>query len=380
MDGHGGIRVYCLPVERIQVQQQDEVNINSDEIVDDWEQLLENDSSTPSSAQIFIPDCYDLNFDLLKGYIPLQEGGNHVGFAGRIRDRTSGMRWMVKNYRKLKCKDNTRLFDIDFMAGNGFIRTIMTSQYSHQPDEAHIAIILFKGTFYIWDITNAERDSELNNKRSFCGLRFEDFVSRGLDGKENEPSNGDKNNYVDSIKYYNIVRFKFDIFEMLVTGEVDCVLPGSNAAEGKPPKVQDFIEIKTSAPLENKYNENQMSYLFRSAKTTAWFAQCSLMGVKNVVVGIREEDGDEMKCKKTHAFTLEELRRQSNGSWSKNRCFDSLKKFLYLVKEKVTEDNSEVFSVFTVKGGVISEPVKKTIADDENLPDLSEVVGLFNEL
>lgn len=380
MDGPGGIRVYSLPVERIQVQQQEhELQIDSDVVVDDWEQLAEN-SSPPPETEIFIPDCTDLNFDLLKGYIPMEDGGNHVGFAGRTRDRTACMRWMIKHYQKLKSRDETRLFDVDFMTGNGVIRRIMTSQFSNQSKDGHLAVILLKGTYYIWDVTNGDNDNDLNNKRSFAGLRFEDFVSRGLDGKENEPSNGDQNNYVDCIKYYNIVRFKFDIFEMLVAGEVDCVLPGSNAAEGKKPKVNDFIEIKTSASLEDKYNESHMSHIFRCDKTTSWFAQCILMGVKHIVVGIREEDGDKMSCKKTHAFTVEELRRHSSGSWSKNRCFDSLKKFLYMVKEKVTEENAEVFSIFTVNGGIISEPVKKTISDDESLPNISEVVGLFNEL
>lgn len=259
----------------------------------------------------------------------------------------------------------------------------MTSQFSPYDEETHIAVILFKGTYFVWDFypNESEEETELNNKRSFGGLRFEAFVSRGLDGKENEPSNGDQNNYADSIKYYNVLRFNFDKYKMLVAGEVDCVLPGSSAANGKTPKAEDFIEIKTSAPLENKYDQSRMSSLFRCAKVSAWFAQCIFMGVKHVVVGIRDEDEEKMICQRTHAFTVEELRRNSDGSWSKNRCFNDLKKFLQTVKEKVTEDNAEIINVFVVKGGVLSGPEMKKFSDDrEYLPDISEVVKLMENL
>lgn len=379
MDDPGGIRIYCLPVETIILQRNlFQIDNSSDQgVVDDWEQLADFPSSP---HEILLPDCTDLNFNLLKGYFATEDGGNSVGFAGRIRDRTACMRWMVKHYQKLKCQNGTRLFDIDFSVGNGAIRSVMTSQFDKYAEKAYLAVILFKGTYFIWDVTPGAIGDELNNKRSFGGLRFEDFVSRGVDGSENEPSSGDKNNYADSIKYYNVVRFKFDGYEMLVSGEVDCVIPTSSAAEGKKPKVDDFIEIKTSAPLEDRYHPSHMSHFFRSGKTISWFAQCILMGVKRVVVGIREEHGEKMTCTKVHAFTLEELRQHSDGSWSKNRCFDALKKFLHFVKETVTEDNAEIINVFTVKEGSISEPKKKKCSDDENLPDISEVVDLIQKL
>lgn len=258
----------------------------------------------------------------------------------------------------------------------------MTSQFSPYAEVAYIAVILFKGTYFVFDFdpTN-EKETELNNKRSFGGLRFEDFVSRGIDGEENEPSTGAQNNYADSIKYYNVVSFNFDIFKMLIAGEVDCVIPGSSAANGKKPHVNDFIEIKTSAPLEDKYDQSRMSRMFRFGKISSWFAQCILMGVEHVVVGIRDEEGDKMTCKRTHAFTLEELRQNSNGSWSKNRCFDDLKKFLYIVKEKIVEDNPEIINIFVVKGGLITEPEKKKFSDDcGNFPDVSEVIELMKKL
>ncbi len=262
--------------------------------------------------------------------------------------------------------------------GNGAIRKIMTSQFSAYENVAHIGVILFRGTFYLFDVDfEEEKQTELNNRRSFGGLRFEDFVSRGIDGTKHEPSNGEQNNYADAIKYYNVVRFDFDAFKMLTTGEVDCVIPGSSAAIGKKPKVDDFIEVKTSAPLEDRYDQSRMSQLFRCGKVSTWFAQCILMGVKNVVVGIREEanECETMRVTRTHAFTLEDLRRNSNGFWSKNRCFDDLKKFLNFVKENVTEDNPEIINVFVVKEGVISEPRKTSFAEDcEHLPDFSEVV------
>lgn len=122
MDGSEGIRVFCLPVERMEQNQNNDSD--NDDVVDDWEELVDkvtkcDISNTPlTSTEITIPNCCDLEFDLLKGYIPLKDGGNSVGYSDKNRDRTAGMRWMVKNHQKLKCDDGTRLFDIDFYAGN----------------------------------------------------------------------------------------------------------------------------------------------------------------------------------------------------------------------------------------------------------------------
>lgn len=268
--------------------------------------------------------------------------------------------------------------------GTGAIRSIMTLQFNQYKDAHGIAVILFMGTYYLFQFDVDEKaETELNNRRSFSGLRFEDHISRGLDGSENEPSTGDRNNYNDAMKYYNVVQFNFDIFKMLMSGEMDCVLPGSAAAKGETPRADDFVEIKTSAPLEDKYDQSRMSHIFRCFKVSSWFAQCVLMGVKHVVVGIREEEADceKITVKRTHAFTIEELRRNSNGRWSKNRCFDELKKFLHVVKEKVTVDDPEIINVFVVKDGSISGPEMKKLADDPiKFPDISEVVEMMKTL
>lgn len=406
IDGVDGIRVYNLPVERTETVQINNDRENEEEVVDDWEQLT---IKKEPAQTLIIRDSYDLDFNLLKDYVPLKDGGNKVSFNGKIRDRTAGMRWLIQNYEKLKCENGTRLFDVDFFAGkfiikkiyseidtlssdeyfllikgNGALRSIMTSQFSQYEEVAHIAVILFKGTYYMFDVDPTdEKESEMNNKRSFAGLRFEDFASRGRDGKEYGPSTGEQNNYNDSIKYYNVVKFNFDTFKMLLSGEVDCMLPSSSAANGKKPKAQDFIELKTSLPLENKYDHKRMSRVFRCGKVSTWFAQCALMGMKHIVVGIREEEDEceAITVKRTQAFTLEELRQNSNGFWSKNRCFDDLKKFLHFVKEKVTVDDPETINVFIVKGGIISEPQKKKLADDiAHFPDVSEVVELMENL
>lgn len=117
LDGPGGIRVYNLPFQHRQILTTKDSD--SEEIVDDWEQLTENVVSTPSTrTEIFIPDCCDLEFNLLKGYIPMNKGGNKVGMSGKNRDRTASMRWMVQNYQKIKCDNGDRLFDVDFCAGN----------------------------------------------------------------------------------------------------------------------------------------------------------------------------------------------------------------------------------------------------------------------
>lgn len=365
MDGcGGGLHIYNLPiVENIRTKD------SSDGDVDD------------NGKSVTIPDCQNLNFDLLKGYVPLKDGGNRVSDCG-IYDRTAGIRWLIKHHEDYKCNaPGARLFDIDFFAGNRAIRSVMTSQFS--PYKVFIGVILFRGTYFNYDVSpDMRKECESNNKKSFGGLRFEDHITRKLDGTEGEPSPGEKNNYVDSINYYNVVRFNFDIFKMLLFGEVDCVLPGTSAATGEKAKAGDFVEIKTSAPLENKHDPTRMRPTFCS-KACSWYAKCVLMGIKHIVVGIRDkvDNCNTMTVRRTQSFTLDELRQRSNGFWSESRCFGELKKFLNLVKKKVTEDDPQIINVFAVKGGRVSEPEKKKLEDDrKNLPDISEVVEIMKKM
>lgn len=262
---------------------------------------------------------------------------------------------------------------------------VMACQFNTKFEtDADIAVILFKGTYFLFLIDLCkESTKEVHNKLSFGGIRFEDYVSREVNKENAGPSPGVHNNYADFVKYNNVVRFDFHNFKMLVSGNVDCAIPGSSAAIGKNPKADDFIELKTSAPLEDKYDPSCMSESFSSIKSWSWFGQCVLMGVKNVVVGIRHQDYgcQKLTVKRTHAFTLEELQRNSNGFWSKDKCFDVLKKFLCVVKEKVTVDDPDVINVFQLKDGWIRGPEKKTYADDRvRFPDISKVVELMNKL
>lgn len=260
---------------------------------------------------------------------------------------------------------------------------IMACQFDTKYEkDADIAVILFKGTYFLFviDLCN-ESTKEVYNKFSFGGIRFEDYVTRGMNGEESGPSNGLHNNYVDFKKYSNVVRFNFHNFKMLVSGNVDCAIPGSSAAIGQKPNADDFIELKTSTAIEDKDDPSRMSETFSAIKSWSWFAQSIFMGVETVVVGIRDDGCKKLTVKRTRVFTLEELQESGNGFWSKDKCFDALKKFLCVVKDKVTVDDPDIINVFELKKGWIRGPEKRTYADNPvRYPDISKVVEMMNKL
>lgn len=328
------------------------------------------DNSIPSSSlappiDVVINEYTDLNFDLLQGYIPIKYGGNLVGFK-ISRDKTAIFKWMSKNFEKICCKDRSRLFDLDFSLDNGIVRRVMKSYFDDE--EVRIGVILYKGTYHLFDFKVAEEEDERNNRLSFAGLRFEDFISRQIDGTESKPSRDEGNNYHDSIKCYNVVRFSFGGNKILLRGEVDCVIPGSSASKGKQPNVHDFIEVKTSNP-----------YL-QGCKPGRWFTQCILMGVKHIVVGIKREKGDRIICDDIKAFTIDDLQSLSDGQWTEKKCFTELQKFFSVVKEKVTEESSQAIHTFAFKQGVFSDMVKKNVSEIVQLPDISKHFNHFDML
>lgn len=369
IDKLGCVRVYCFPVEKLRQHQSRRFETNEEEVVNDWEELCEDnsvpDSSPAPSTDVIIRDRVVPNFDLLRGYVPIQDGGNLVGFK-TTRDKTAVFEWMAKNFEKICCKDGSRLFDLDFSLDNGIVRRVMKSYFDDE--QVRIGVILYKGTYHLFDFKVEEDEDERNNKLSFAGLRFEDFISRDINGRESEPSSEEGNNYNDSIKCYNVVRFSFGNNKILLRGEVDCVIPGSSAAQGRKPNVHDFIEIKTTNPYCNGY------------KTGRWFSQCILMGVKHIVVGIKREKGERIICDEIKAFTMEDLRSLSDDIWSEQKCFAELKKFLSLVKEKITEESSHIIHTFTFKEGVFSDMVKKNVSEMLQLPRTSEYFDLFDML
>lgn len=335
---------------------------NEEEVVSDWEELFEDDSIPSSSLappiDVSIPSRFNLNFDLLQGYVPIKDAGNVVAFK-KTRDKTAIFQWMAKNFEKICSKDETRHFDLDFSLDNGIVRRVMKSYFD--PEPVQIGVIFYKGTFHLFDFKIEEDVNERSNKHSFAGLRFEDFISRQINGTESGPSSDERNNYDDSIGCYNVIRFNFGNDKILLRGEVDCAIPGSSAAQGKKPNVHDFIEIKTS----NRH--------FAGIKTGRWFTQCILMGVKHIVVGIKKEMGDKIICNEIQAFTMDDLRlRLSDGIWSEKKCYKKLEKFFKSVKEKITEQSAHIIHMFTFKEGVFSEMVKMNVSENLQLPNISE--------
>lgn len=352
------VRVYNFPVSPCQQQHFKLLeDLNDEEVVDDWEELCEDDSVQSSDVDVTIPNRRGENFDLLQGYVPMEKGGNCIGFR-KTRDKTAVFEWMARNFEKIRSRDEHRLFDLDFSLDNGVVRRVMKSYFDAEPFK--IGVIFYRGTYHLFDFKKEEDPDERSNKHSFAGLRFEDFISRPINKTEREPSDGDRNNYADSVGCYNVIRFNFGKNRILLRGEVDCVIPGSSSARGKTSNVHDFIEVKTSKPYISEM------------KTGRWFTQCILMGVKHIVVGIKHERDDTIICDEIQAFTMDDLRRYSNEIWSEKECYRELEKFFDLVKENFTEESAQIVHMFTLKQGVFENMEKMNVSENLQLRGISE--------
>ena len=313
----------------------------------------------------------DINYDLLEGYT----GDNsHLHAVHQNRDKMgNGVHWMVKNHGLINDPDNIKLFNIDFVCGNGLFKKLFNFPFERDHQKCEFAVTKFKNVIWIKRIEDSERESRQNDAPTYAGCRFEQYVTEQINPAD------------DGKTYYNMMKAEIGGHNghgghtLLYSCEVDCI---KEINEDKEPVLEDFIELKTYGPIRDKYGS--FTEWFKEVPSRRWWAQCAMAGISEIVVGIKDQPRSRpinyIRCKNIERVKVRDIERNAIG-WSRKKAFDILIKFLDTVKEIVVKDDPDVVYLFTVETGQEISYEKLTASDHEQYRVVTEsMIEKLNEL
>ena len=258
--------------------------------------------------------------------------------------------WMANNRDLIRNRSGDKLFNVDIVCGNGFLKRVLLFKLYDRPERLEFKVSRYKDLIFIKRVKNDE--SANNLELEYAGHRFEDYATEYLDNKKGS--------------FYNVLRAEIGGHRLLYTCEVDCI--GERLE--REPEISDFVEIKTSDPIR-EYFTCELRYGFREHVSKRWWSQCVMAGIGEVVVGIRDRNRyvpGRIRCKNVERVSVQELVANAIG-WSPQTGFNFLVELLDKIKEVVTENNPDVVYTFTIETGydIIfekSEGSNRIITDD----------------
>ena len=301
------------------------------------------------------------DFNLLDGYT-----GNNSSLRESYEKRDkmgNAAIWMVKHRELISSERGDKPFNVDFVCGNGLFKKLLNfpfelPQRGSESEKHEFAVSKYKGVIFIKRIEDKEDERVLNGESSYAGCKFEDFVSEKLDNED------------EGQKYYNMLKAKFGDHVLLYSCEVDCIKERLE----RDPEIDDFVEVKTAAPIRDKYSGSFTEW-FRKTVSRRWWVQCIMAGITQIVVGIKDQPrgGGYIHCKKVERVAVNDLERNAIG-WSSKEAFQMLDKFLKKIKEVVTKDNPDIVYLFTIETGREIAHEKLTAHDHEEFPVITEAM------
>ncbi|CAF1215856.1 unnamed protein product [Adineta ricciae] len=191
---------------------------------------------------------------------------------GQSKNINAMLWWLLQ--RKQDIYKNNR-FTFDFLSWRGVLRLIMFSIFEKQSDWL-LAVVKFKNAYFLCEYVTEKQLKEEENMtpehRSFCyyGHKFEEYVTKN--NLSTETLNPSK-------QFSGVFQSTIGSYRLLYGAEMDCVIEQSSS-------VTEHIELKVCAgktldDLPFRYNR----------KFAKWWIQCFLVGIKMMIIGLRDNNG-----------------------------------------------------------------------------------------
>ncbi|CAF0725253.1 unnamed protein product [Rotaria sordida] len=252
----------------------------------------------------------NVNFDLKVGESDFISEGQSKNI--------NAMLWWILRHKQDIFKNNQ--FTFDFLSWRGVLRLIMFSIYEKHSDWL-LAVIKFKNAYFLCEFeTDMQKKDEQNmtpEHRSFCyyGHKFEEYVTKN--DTLTEPLNPSR-------QFAGVFQATIGSYRLLYGAEMDCVVEKSSS-------ITEHIELKVCAgrsldDLPFKHNR----------KFAKWWIQCFLVGIKTMVIGLRDNNGIVNSLTPLHITDIE----TATCTWTRQSFFNFFFLFAEFLKEHVTNEYS----------------------------------------
>ncbi|VDK77090.1 unnamed protein product [Litomosoides sigmodontis] len=195
----------------------------------------------------------------------------------------------------------------DFICWRGALTRIACSPYEYR-DGWRIAAVRYKSVNFICEFPTNEKIVELKSMSNrdklmtYWGFKFEQYMTS--DSLSSEPN---RNEPVTNLEEFDVIvkarlGGRKNGLRILYSGETDCI----DSAEG------EYVELKTQC--------KELSNNFWRHKAMKWWVQSFLIGIQNIVVGFRDNNGIVTH---TERLKVEQLAKKAH-QWSANVTFNFL--------------------------------------------------------
>ncbi|KAK6171101.1 hypothetical protein SNE40_019359 [Patella caerulea] len=223
----------------------------------------------------------------------------------------------------------------DFVCWRGLLTKLLCSPYENR-DGWMIAVILFRGTYFLCDFETEEKKKQLakvterQEEMCYWGWKFEQYVTSDKEGGKPDTSRPVNNNE----GFCSVVRSRLNNNSLVYGGEVDGI---DNTIKHN----NKYVEYKTTRQIESRNQDIN----FRRFKLIKWWAQSYLVGISKIVCGYRDDQGIVHSLDEFETQKIPDEAKDLYIPWKPNVCFNFLHQFLNFVKSAITTDNPKIVHI-----------------------------------
>ncbi|XP_052773258.1 decapping and exoribonuclease protein-like isoform X1 [Mya arenaria] len=281
-----------------------------------------------SQRKYFIkPSNYDnVSFDLTKGY---------EGMVKRDEFKDEQIDHL------LKWINNHELGNMQthFICRRGLLNRLMRTMYAKK-DDWKFAVSLHKGTYYLCECPTDQSLAKIKHMmgekdEEMCGwgYKFEQYLTAS--SADSDPSPDLQYNNCET--FYTVVKATIGSHTLVYSGEVDAVSTDE-------PFGEHYVEFKTITHSALQRNS------FKRYKLRNWWTQSVLVGVPEIVCGLRDDAGIVTKLQTYTTQDLPTMASDIPAPWKPNVCFNFLDKLLDFIKSNVTIDDPRLVHLLEFSG------------------------------
>ncbi|XP_050393444.2 decapping and exoribonuclease protein isoform X1 [Patella vulgata] len=276
-----------------------------------------------------------VNFNLRKGFKEMiKKDESKLEYIDDL------LRWVISEPRAFVSKESGHQIKLsslstDFVCWRGLLTKLLCSPYENR-DGWMIAVILYRGTYFLCDFETEEKKKQLakvterQEEMCYWGWKFEQYVTSDKEGGKPDTSRPVNNNE----GFCSVVRSRLNKNSLVYGGEVDGIDNTINNSN-------KYVEYKTTRQIETRNQDIN----FRRFKLIKWWAQSYLVGISKIVCGYRDDQGivhslDEFKTQK-----IPDEAKDLYNPWKPNVCFNFLDQFLNFVKSAINTDNPKIVHI-----------------------------------
>uniref|UniRef100_A0A336L828 Decapping nuclease n=1 Tax=Culicoides sonorensis TaxID=179676 RepID=A0A336L828_CULSO len=278
--------------------------------------------------------CFDLNREY-KNYVEKPESAHNEKIDKLLE-------FIKEKYESIRDMDGNRFISSEFICFRGLLRLVMCTPYENR-EKWIILGMRYKGNIYLCaeetDEKRIEKSNMTDKNKLFCsyGFKFEQYLLSDHPKEKPRPEMP----VIEAEEFCLIYRVKLKDNSVLFGAEMDGADTDMEIKTLKDLQNTKFVELKVKRE-EQKYYQKQNFVKFKQIK---WWCQSFLVGIEDVLVGLRDDKGIVYEVERHRVSEMPSYAKQFREHWIPSICMQFLSDFLSKVKEcmKEIDSNQDVF-------------------------------------